>query len=490
MGSGPAGAPRRSPRWPWALFVLAAAWSILIRVPLVLNAANHLDSDLAVDGLTLLDATSGHWRWHYPGTPFIGTGPVLLSFPQALIWGATPQSLVSGGVIAWQGLMLMTFLLAWQAFGPRVAAWSLVPLTFASTGGVWLSGRITGGHLVAAVWHAGAFALLAYWHRRGRALKTALVLGLWCGLGLALDSMFALTVVGVAVARVCLWFESHDPRRGLARRRGRVASRFSWVSCPRYVGAWADPYDAYRDQFAPVTEPEVLASHARLLAFDCLPRLLVGHRLPGLESDPDPGAVFGPTPSRRSPPFDVVAACAVGLGVSWGLFGILALLRSLIAGPTTLERAIVTGLLISALLTFAAFVVNRNIFNSDNYRYLVCLLVPWSLGFGLGADYLCAKGRTQAIVAVLTTLVFAVVMTADLARWYARFGWIDERGRPLARPLDDPTLAWLGAHPEITWIHAGYWDVYRLSFLTGGRVRGAPFAVYPNRFPAMAAGAG
>ncbi len=35
------------------------------------------------------------------------------------------------------------------------------------------------------------------------------------------------------------------------------------------------------------------------------------------------------------------------------------------------------GLAVSALATLAGFVVNRNIFNSDNYRYLVTLLVPW-----------------------------------------------------------------------------------------------------------------
>ncbi len=30
-------------------------------------------------------------------------------------------------------------------------------------------------------------------------------------------------------------------------------------------------------------------------------------------------------------------------------------------------------------------------------------------------------------------------------------------------------------HPEETAIFGGYWDVYRLSFLTGGRVRGVPY---------------
>ena len=128
--------------------------------------------------------------------------------------------------------------------------------------------------------------------------------------------------------------------------------------------------------------------------------------------------------------------------------------------------------------------VNRNIFNSDNYRYLVSLLVPWALGFGLAMERDRQEGQGGAgRWRRRSALVLAGVMTADLARWYARFGWIDERGRPVRGRSVDPTLAWLDAHPGVSWIEGGYWDVYRLSFLTGGRVRGVPFPIYPNRFP-------
>src|SRR5262249_57330369 len=90
----------RGPLWPWVALGLALGWSALVRVPLVLNAGAHLDSDLAVDGITLGEAVHGHWRWHYPGTPFTGILPVLLSWPQAVVWGADPVTLASGGVVA------------------------------------------------------------------------------------------------------------------------------------------------------------------------------------------------------------------------------------------------------------------------------------------------------------------------------------------------------------------------------------------------------
>src|SRR5262245_34902850 len=188
----------------------------MVRFPLVLNAAAHLDSDLAVDGLTLLEASQGHWRWHYPATPDMGIFPVFLSLPQALLWGANPTTLVSGGTVAYAALVVAIFVLAWRVFGPRVAAWSLIPLAFASTGTVWLSGRITGGHLLTAVWHAVAFLLLYQCLSRG-GLVRLVAFGFWCGLGISLDMLFGLTLAGVVPAAAGAWVESGASRRQLLR---------------------------------------------------------------------------------------------------------------------------------------------------------------------------------------------------------------------------------------------------------------------------------
>lgn len=451
-----------------------------MRIPLVLNAADHLDSDLAVDGLTLLDATHGHWRWHYPGTPFMGIGPVLLSLPQALVWGVSPSTLVSGGVVAFLGLMLAGFLLARSAFGPSVAAWSMAPLAFSSTGAVWLSSRITGGHLLAAVWHAGAFALLAESLVKG-GRRRALALGFWCGIGLYLDSMFAVTIVGLLPAAFGSWLAEGRPRRGLLAASLALLA-FAAGFWPRPVGARLDPHDAYRDQFSIASRPEVLLGHARLLLTDCLPRLFSGHRLPGLETDPDPGSLAGRAPYRSRPRFDGVAACVVGLTAVVGLASILGLAGALASGPRG-GRAIAWGLLLSSAVTIAGFVLNRNIFNSDNYRYLVGLLVPWSLGFGLAADRIARRSVAARWAVSFFVVVLGLGVSADVGRWYARFEWLDDHCRPVRKAVNDPALVWLRRHPDVEWINGGYWDVYRLSFLTGGRVRGAPFSVYPNRFP-------
>ena len=43
---------------------------------------------------------------------------------------------------------------------------------------------------------------------------------------------------------------------------------------------------------------------------------------------------------------------------------------------------------------------------------------------------------------------------------------------------------------DVTHVFAGYWDAYRMAFLSGGRVRGIPLPMYPNRFPGWSVGLG
>jgi hypothetical protein len=485
-------------------------WAALLRIPLILNAESHLDSDLAVDGLTLLDAIQGRWRWHYPGTPAIGIVPVLLSWPQAMVWGANPLTLVSGGTVAYLGLMVATFLLAWSAFGPRVAAWSLIPLTFASTGAIWLSGRITGGHLLAAVWHAGAFLLLYRCLARG-GLRPVIVLGVWCGLGLYIDSMFVVTLAGLIPAALVGWWAYQRSATGSVRdsslsteaeagwkpppgvlservRRGAISALVFALSLlvgltPRLIGSKVDPYDAYQGQFRATKSPELLLAHTRLLLLDCIPRLIVGHRLPGLQSDPHPLMLGRSEPVATEADGRIETKILTVVLFSLFLAAIVALSQTALTIPDIPSRSIALGLIVSSIFILVAFVVNRNIFNADNYRYLVDLLVPWSLGFGLAFHYRARLNKGELVLAMLGALAVAGLMTRDAAHWYSRFGWIDERGVPVRKETDDYPLEWLKAHPEIRDLYGNYWDVYRLAFLTGGRVKGIPFPVFPDRFP-------
>jgi len=487
----------RTPRWPravlWLGLLAALVWCVLIRVPLIVNAETHLDSDLAVDGLALREALQGHWRWHYPGTPHMGTGAVLLSWLPARIFGATPATLVSGGTLAYLLLVLGVFATAWRSFGPRVAGWCLVPLAFASTGTIWLTGRITGGHMLASAWSAGAWWLLALTLERGGRGR-AFLLGLWCGLGMYHDSLFLMTLAGLAPAGLLAGAVS---RWGSIRRVQTLAlglilpAGFAIGWAPSALGRWVDPHDAYNEQFAWSLEPELVREHSRILFLDCLPRLIAGHRLPGLEADPDPALLGTAAPIRRADQRAGEAGWIAGALtlLSLALFvGSLAILaaRSWNA-KSTAARAVALGLSITTAATLAAFVVNRNIFNADNYRYLVLLLIPWSLGFGLLAESLARRSTGGLTAAVGLALALGLLFTVDEAAWYRRLGWVDDRFAVIRRPLDDPALRWLDEHPEVDSFAAGYWDAYRLAFLSRRPLRGVPHPIYPNRFPEWSA---
>ncbi|WP_165063401.1 hypothetical protein [Paludisphaera rhizosphaerae] len=468
--------------------IVALSWCVLVRVPLVVNAPAHLDSDLAVDGLTLQQAVEGRWRWHYPGTPYMGTGAVLLSYLPARIWGTSPSTLVAGGTIAYGLFVAGVFAAVWAGFGPRVATWSLVPLAFASTGTIWLTGRITGGHMLAAAWSAGAWALLAWLIIKGGKGRAAL-LGLWCGLGLWHDSMFLMTLVGLLAGGLTALIET---RSGWTWRSAGLCSLamlagFAVGVAPRPIGRALEPYDAYNEQFAWSLDPALLKEHTRILFLDCLPRLVAGHRLPGFEADPDPALLGTGAPVQRAgirrPEIALTAVVATALGLGAFVASITLLKLRVWKANSAEGRAIAVGTLVSSAAILAAFVVNRNIFNADNYRYLVLLLIPGALGFGLVFDGLSKRSTVGLAAALVIAATYGGAFALDASAWYRRLGWIDERGAVVRRAVDDPALRWLGEHPEVAAFQAGYWDAYRLAFLSDRPLLGVPNPIFPNRFP-------
>lgn len=488
--------PSRRPRWPWLVLVGALAWIVVLRWPLWINSDTHLDSDLAVDGITLLDATRGEWRAHYPGTPHMGILPVLLSWPQAKLFGVNPRTLASGGIVAYALLIACAFLLAWRMLDARVACWSLVPLAFSSAGVIWLSGRITGGHLLTAVWHAGAvLCLFETLHRRS--LGWSVLLGLWCGAGWHLDQLFLFSLIGIAAA--ALGFAA---RFGVTTRGGVGFVTFLSLMAVAMVLTWIsrwEAHDAYEGQFGtilwrdehmgrpgPLNWPraaKLAGDHSSLLIKDCLPRLIAGHRLPNLEWEPRPSA-FGLANRRAIAEQSAATWLLAAWSISLFAASFFALGRGL--GASTRGRAFDAArasLAVSSLATLAGFVVNRNIFNSDNYRYLVLLLPAWAIGYGMLMEWLARRWSFGLITAATLSLGLAILTTYDAARWYQSYGWLDDRLRPKRVDPRDPGLDWLEAHPEVDRVFGGYWDVYRWSFLTAERVRGVPYPQYPNRFP-------
>ena len=412
---------------------------------------------------------------------------MFLSVPAALAVGVGPGSLVTGGVVAYGLLVAATFWLNYRAFGPAAATWGLVPLTFASTGMIWLSGRITGGHLAAAAWHAAAFAILAEGWHRGGGWRWWAGLGVWTGLGLYVDSMGLGTVIGLVAAGVIAgWWGAPRPRSARRAAVGMLAFALGVGVgvAPRFVGQRVDPYDCYQGQFATNTQYKHVLDNLWFLLLDCEPRLIAGHRLPGMEIDPTkfPDGTYTelvPSPGWLSP-------ILTGLALLLFAWGLARLIQGKVGGPLR-SKGIGWGLVASSLAVVAGFLVMPNIENSDNYRYLVLLLAPWSAGFGVLFARWSAGGRVAQGFALLVGIAFAGMMTVDASRWYGRLGWVEADGwRPRRVEPRDAAFAWLTAHPEVDSILGGYWDAYRFAFLSGGRIRAVPLPEYPNRFPEAA----
>jgi hypothetical protein len=493
------------------VLALGLIWTVLIRIPLILNAEDHLDSDLAVDGLTLLDAVNGHWRWHYPGTPHMGILPMLSSYPQALVWGASPITLVSGGTVLWVLVVASTFWLARRAFGPSVAAWAIVPLAFSSTGTMWLSGRITGGHLLTLAWHTLALTGLHLCLSRG-GRRSAALLGAWCGLGLYLDAMFVLTLVGICSAAGLTWLKGSRSRSGLVSAVAFLVGMFVGL-LPREIGRRVDPYDAYPAQFAATFQSRAIAEHAGLFGWECLPRLIAGSGIhagwrsagpfrPIPPSGSTAAGRFRNIPPSRWPAVVLLIGCAAAF---------LRLAFDIGGWGNPARFAVVHAALLSGLLIVLAFYVNKNIFNSDNYRYLIFLLTVWSLGLGLCLDDLSRAGWPGRSASLLIAAVLAGGMTLAASWWYRDTRhYVDERGWPVRKPCppwselvvvpgrahadgSQPAPAASERYtipPDVTHVFGGYWDVYRISFLSGGRIVGVPYPMYPNRFPGWSTGLG
>src|SRR5262249_11324731 len=250
------------------------------------------------------------------------------------------------------GVVLATFVLALKAFGPRVAAWSLVPLAFASTGLLWLSARVTGGHLLTAAWHAGAFALLFGCLTHG-GIGRALGLGVWCGLGLYLDRMFLFSLCGWVPAGLSAWWALGRSRRGALGAVIALIGGFAGY-LPHEVGVRVDPYDAYHEQFDPLLDRTALVEHARILGMECLPRLVLGHRRPDLASEPSAGLANGEfNPRRGETGAGPIAGVIVALGLALSASAAVALARGPEPPDGVAGAAVRWGLLLSSVAVVA-----------------------------------------------------------------------------------------------------------------------------------------
>ena len=382
---------------------------------LILNAADHLDSDLAVDGLTL----------HRRRAAATGDGTT-----RDALYGHSAQSVLvslrrrSGVRLRRHSSAVersrsgscssVASTLAWRVSAGVAAVGGLVPLIFSSLGTIWLSGRITGGHLLTLVWHtAGVRGCTTSWIARGdgHCDRAGPLVRAGCLPRLHVRSSRSLGCSWAGVSGA-MRVQRLDPGRGLA-----LIVAFLVGAAPRVIGQWVEPHDAYHEQFTWSLDTRLLADHSEILFCDCLPRLVAGHRLPGLEADPDPA------PSGHGSPIQRKAAGRDGWHCGSGCLccsrsGTLQVPSSRWFAPggratQSASATVAAGLAGTVAAVVTAFLINRNIFNSDNYRYLVLLLVPWPLGSGLVLRNSFCRSATARLVVCAVAILLSALYTSD-----------------------------------------------------------------------------
>ena len=150
-------------------------------------------------------------------------------------------------------------------------------------GTIWLSGRITGGHLLTLVWHTAAFAGLFACLTRGGWPRAA-ALGLWCGLGLYLDAMFLFTLAGMIPAAFFAWLSTGRSRASIGPTvvfsvRACWSVSFPMKSAGVSIRTTRIPRSSTRR-----LNPGRSGSTPGCCVLHCLPRLVAGTEIDHLET--------------------------------------------------------------------------------------------------------------------------------------------------------------------------------------------------------------
>ena len=472
------------------LIILAA---FVIRWPMMVYAYKHLDSDLAVDGLTLRDfVQNGNWRWHYPGTPHIGTLPVLISLPAVALWGEGPASLVFAGIAANILLILAIYLLVNSAYGRVSAILASLVLAAGGLGQVWLSARVTGGHLLSAAWLAWAWL---FWTHLidTKSLKSWAGLGLFCAIGIWIDSIFLLGIAGLGLSSVIMAWRDRSTIP-IKHRSIQALLFIAMLPIGPSISKLGDGVNVYGSQFEITTDSSALKEHARILLTECLPRLILGRTL---QTGSPEIAMTHLKPldylSSNAPIVMVLTMSGVVILLAW-----LKLISSRSSQKSSKSSSdpqpdwvtpLWSGLTFTGLLTLSAFELNKNIFNADNYRYLVPLIPLLGMTYGL----LSSAGpmlRQRRFLLILLSLLLAL----DVYFWQQANGFhplFETDTVKKSEPINNKDVVSLltdpqpGPLPAITdTFEADYWETYRALYLAKKPISmGKPFGFFPNRFP-------
>ena len=462
--------------------VVALLAVLALRVPMITDSVEVLDSDAAINGLTLKHLLEGQWRWHYPGLHYMGVTELFLALPGGLLFGANPFTLTVAPVLAYALLTLTVYVLAGKLYGRRAANWSLVPLVFTSTDVLFWTSFPIGGHALITFWHVAALLLLARYRQTAKQSWLA-VLGIWSGFGYYTYQMFLFSLVLIVPVALL-------GRAGPSRRRAGglawvlFASSFLLGWSPHLIGVEADSHDVYGSQ----TQAVWSARSVGVLLRECLPKFVAG---PGQTGEGLPELSTSDQVAR----FTIVA---VWLGIAVVYYRRLIPARQgarrrqfsdWLKGEWLTDPNDAIKLLVAATppLVLAGFLLHPAVENHTHSRYLIYLMSWWPIALGavFAAPRQSAGMKSRAAPAPTPRAVLLIAALFVFASGFGTYRYLRVReainlfGLPRAA-AKEPVVAYLEAQDSFVFLYGWYWDAYRFTFLTGEQVRGVPVQRFPD----------
>ena len=454
-------------------FVAAVAAGIALRLPWVLNANYLVQSDEAVNAMTLIQTVQQ--REFYPfylGNYNMGLTQGLLGLPFYLFWGVTPFAYKCIGYvefILYALLIYSAFLIAWNTFSVRKRAWHYVvlfcaiaappPIVFKASqalqGGHLLVGIIAGYALLFLLGHRAEYGEASSCRRGCMRITVLFCINL---LGVYTNTLYLLCYPALCVAAV--WgacTEAGSACRKFCRTSAVLlvcfmlpivikASLIDYHKTHSYENAVGRNRNYTGFQLASPTHMRV---KIKTLAFRLLPKFIAGQ--------------------TEQTPFCIAALSAASLAALTGslVYSVTRPWRKYCEPGKQLVSVLVTGITtIILLLIIAKYHLS--------YRYLEALVAIAPVVILL---YLLGSDARSGKVIATAFVLYGLCSIYWLIQFYVTMGLIVPSKDPgkwfPVYPSSEQPLIDFALENDITYAHGSYWETYIVTWLSEGRLKWA-----------------
>ncbi len=451
--------PSRTAGAALAALLLAA---VVVRIPVLYNAAPLFNSDEAVDALVVQRMmTGGPVSFYNWDATSYGVAEGILSIPFVAVLGYEPIAFKLTAVATLLFFVTAAFALARRLYGGTGAIAAAAGAAVFSPQIIQWSTMASGGYLLTVALGTAGFLVLTrppgLWNGRAAAL-----FGLFCGFGLYVYSLFLVYLLVLFPLFAVLAWERVSAGASSMRERGRGVVLALALFFAGFAVGWAPKIRAIlrgtlgekRITYS-FANPDQIAFNFQLLLHKVLPVFL------------------GVNPADRSDLVPYLGANTVALrllGVVFAavlLSGFAAALRTRIGFAPHLRRVelALAGLVLLNVVLFALSPNPQDVFSN---RYLLPSLTGLVV---LAAGLVASSARRIPTVALALGVILLAVPALRTRAWYRETGLLDGSGR-LGR-LADPCGALIAylKRANVTTGYGSYWISYVVAMRSKGDIR-------------------